>query len=188
MKHSSKDQFTLSQDKADQVLLNTYYQAIQAIGTQYQQMIDSQENLNFHESKLKQVNHLADEFGISDISNLSINQNSNYTDTNLNIDQALVNAYNFLEHGKAIKQNKDNTLADLQQIKNNSLKNLKEPEVYIVNALRDIERDLENLKTQRMVYIIFGVVIGVGTTIIWQNLTVTFILTGLYFGISLGFE
>ncbi|NER97318.1 MAG: hypothetical protein F6J86_26310 [Symploca sp. SIO1B1] len=166
-----------SQDKADQVLISSYYQAIQAIDAQYKQMIDSHENLNFHESKLQQVNNLADEFGIRDISNLSITQNSNYTHTNLNIDQSLSNASSFLEHWKALKQNKDDTLANLQQNKNNSLKDLK-----------DIERELEKLKTQKMLYFVLGVVIAIATTTIWQNLTITFLLTGLYFGISLGFE
>ncbi|MGL4504032.1 MAG: hypothetical protein ACRCU2_33525 [Planktothrix sp.] len=173
-----------SQENLDQNLLQDYYQALDAINTQHLKLVDAKRELDWHNSRQEEAYQLTKKFGVHEILSLPT-ANNNYRNTDRNrvaafFESASKQLKEYMdlvknnqqikidkqEKIKELKSEKDSKLKEVQKNHKSSLEKLNQEKAETANLLRQINQNLESLKTQKMLYFISAVVFAVITTLL----------------------
>lgn len=162
------------QESLDRNLLQDYYQALQTIDTQHKQVLSAEQELSWHESQLEKADELARNFGINDIEGLPITQKINDTHTDRHrVNTALSNAYSIWNESKELLFRKENTLEIIEKNGKLILEKLGQEENEANLSLRQINNELQDLKTRKMQYVVFTVIVGILAAMFSRNLLIT---------------
>lgn len=162
------------QERLDRNLLQDYYQALQIVDTQHKQVLSVEQELFWHESQLKKADELARNLGINGITGLPITQKIYDTHTDRDrVNTVLSNAYSLLYSWKDLKIKKENILETIEKNGKLLLENLRQEEIETNHSLNKINDELQELKTRKMLYVVFTVLIGILAAMLSRNFLIT---------------
>lgn len=165
----------------DQNLLQDYYQALEAINTQHLKRVEAKRELEWHNSRKEEAYQLLKKFRDHDILSLP-KSNNDHTVTNrkrvekyFKISSRLANEYIKLvkdnqknksdkyQEIKNLKAQKDNQLKETQKEHKSILDKLNKEQEEAVKLSQQANRNLDSLKTKKMLYFLSVVVFAVVT-------------------------
>ena len=163
-----------------QEILDDYYLALENIDRHHKQLLKVREDLMWHRDQLAQADELARRLDFSDLSNLKFTQKASYTDVNKNrVSSALSKAESFIQRRQSLQKELESQQQASSQALTRSMDNLNKDLLTAESKLKENDKQIEQLRTTRMIHILLITVVAILSSYFTRNLSWTVSITGI---------